>query len=78
MYLSKQVAQSTKVEFEKPEAFAKAVKAVRSDISFADWCLVGYKTESVLRMVGTGKGGLDALLDAAEPYGINYGLLRVR
>lgn len=65
------------MEIEKPEAFAKAVRAVRSDISFADWCLVGYKNDNVLRMVGTGKGGLDALLDAAEPYGVNYGLLRV-
>lgn len=63
--------------FEKPEAFAEAVKAVRSDISFADWCLVGYNNDTVLRMVGTGKGGLEALLDAAEPFGVNYGLLRV-
>ncbi|CAM9132815.1 unnamed protein product [Hapterophycus canaliculatus] len=73
----KKVATSTKVEFDKPEAFAKAIKAVRSDISFADWCLVGYKNDNQLRMVGTGKGGLEALLDAAEPYGANYGLLRV-
>eukprot|EP00752_Nemacystus_decipiens_P005881 g5315.t1 len=73
----KKVAASTKVVFEKQEAFAKAVKAVRSDISFADWCLVGYKNETVLRMIGTGKGGLEALLDAAEPFGVNYGLLRV-
>lgn len=72
-----QVAEGTKVEFEEPQAFAAAVRAVRSDISFADWCLVGYKNENVLRVVGSGKGGLEALLDAAEPYGVNYGLLRV-
>ncbi|CAN0103157.1 unnamed protein product [Ectocarpus fasciculatus] len=73
----KKVAASTNVEFEEPEAFARAVKDVRSDMSFADWCLLGYKNETVLRMVGTGKGGLQCLLDAAEPYGVNYGLLRV-
>lgn len=66
------------MEFEEPEAFARAVKDVRSDMSFADWCLLGYKNETVLRMVGNGKGGLQCLLDAAEPYGVNYGLLRVR
>lgn len=71
------MAASTDVEFEEPEAFARAVKDVRSDMSFADWCLLGYKNETVLRMVGTGKGGLQCLLDTAEPYGVNYGLLRV-
>ncbi|CAN0330488.1 unnamed protein product [Ectocarpus sp. 12 AP-2014] len=73
----KKVAASTNVEFEEPEAFARAVKDVRSDMSIADWCLLGYKNETVLRMVGTGKGGLQCLLDAAEPYGVNYGLLQV-
>ncbi|CBN75266.1 actin binding protein [Ectocarpus siliculosus] len=73
----KKVAASANVEFEEPKAFGRAVKDVRSDMSFADWCLLGYKNETVLRMVGTGKGGLQCLLDAAEPSGVNYGLLRV-
>ena len=75
--MKKQVAASAKVSFEAPGDFTKAVKAVRSDTTNADWCLVGYKDDSVLRIVGSGKGGLKALLDAAEPFGVNYGVLRV-
>lgn len=63
--------------FDDPEAFAEAIRAVRSDVDATDWCLVGYEDETVLRMVGEGTGGLEALLDAAEPSGVNYGLLRV-
>lgn len=66
------------VKFEDPEAFEAAIKAVRSDVNFADWCLVGYKAEKTLGVIGGGRGGLDALLDAAEPSSVNYGLLRVR
>ncbi|CAM9954322.1 unnamed protein product, partial [Laminaria digitata] len=73
----KKVAARAKVSFETPGDFSKAIKAVRSDLSHADWCLVGYKDDSVLRMVGSGKGGLKSLLDAAEPFGVNFGLLRV-
>ena len=73
----KQVAASAKISFETPGEFSKAIKAVRSDINHTDWCLVGYKDDSVLRIVGSGKGGLESLLDAAEPFGVNYGLLRV-
>ena len=65
------------MSFEAPADFSKAIRNVRSDISYSDWCLVGYADDSVLRMVGSGNGGLEALLDAAEPYGVNYGLLRV-
>lgn len=68
---------TTDVSFEDPTAFASAIKAVRSDITFADWCLVGYKSKKTLGVVGGGRGGLDALLDATEPTGVNYGLLRV-
>lgn len=75
--MKKQVAASAKVSFESPVDFTKAVKAVRSDTTNADWCLVGYKDDSVLGIVGSGKGGLKALLDAAEPFGVNYGVLRV-
>ena len=66
------------MSFETPADFSKAVRNVRSDISYSDWCLVGYADDSVLRMVGSGNGGLEALLDAAEPFGVNYGLLRVK
>lgn len=66
------------MSFEDPDAFANAIRNVRSDVNFADWCLVGYKDKETLRLVGAGRGGLDALLDAAEPAGVNYGLLRVR
>lgn len=68
---------ATDVSFEDPDAFAKAIKNVRSDVNFDDWCLVGYEGKSTLRLVGKGRGGLDALLDATDPTGVNYGLLRV-
>lgn len=76
-WLTKKASSSTKVVFEDPQAFSEAVKAVRSDFDSTNWCLVGYENETVLRMVGEGTGGLEALLDAAELYGVNYGLLRV-
>lgn len=66
------------VTFEDSAAFEVAIKAVRSDSNFADWCLVGYKGEKTLGVIGGGRGGLDALLNATEPSAINYGLLRVR
>lgn len=73
----RQVVSSADVSFDDPAAFSKAIRAVRSDIGFTDWCLVGYKDQNTLQMVGGGPGGLEAMLDATEQFGVNYGLLRV-
>lgn len=70
--------ENEELVIENHEAFAKAIKDIRSDMSGTDWCLVGYKDTSVLSMIGAGEGGLKALLDTAEPFGVNYGVLRVR
>lgn len=72
------MVSSASVLFDDPDAFSKAVRAVRSDLGFTDWCLVGYKDKNTLQMVGGGQGGLEAMLAATEPLGVNYGLLRVR
>ena len=72
------MAESGKVKLEDEESLAKAIRDIRSDVSRTDWCLAGYKDSNVLEMIGAGEGGLEALLDATEPFGVNYGVLRVR
>ena len=70
-------AQGYAVDVQDEDALRAAIADVRNDKSDTDWVLAGYEDKKTVKLIGSGSGGLDALLEACVDKSICYGLFRV-
>lgn len=68
--------QASIVQFEDEEGIRKVIAQVRADNDETDWMLVGYETNTKLKLIGSGSNGMDELLTYLKDDQIAYGLYR--
>eukprot|EP01132_Coremiostelium_polycephalum_P002129 gene2129-2623_t len=64
------------VSCENEQDLKDTIKDVRNDSTDTNWCLVGYKNDTTLVVLGKGSGGADELATHLNPNIVAYGLVR--
>jgi hypothetical protein len=66
------------VKIEDENALIEAIKDVRADSTETNWVLAGHVEGNLdtVRLVGSGKGGVDELVSRLDPATVQYGLVR--
>lgn len=70
------VEKGKKMTFVDEDAFKNAIKDVRNDDSDVDWMSASYVKKNKIGLLGSGTGGLSALLDTMEEKQVNFGFFR--
>ncbi|KYR02663.1 putative actin binding protein [Tieghemostelium lacteum] len=64
------------INIENEAEVKAAIKDVRADSTDTNWCLVGYKNDNTLTLLGSGNGGTDELVSHLKSNIVGYGLVR--